>query len=81
MADQHDSVFKDLIGNRDFAICFLMTYLPKELVALVDWHTVKLESANVEHIRQQQKDNQKHKEQSDLTFLSLYMTKISYRFS
>ena len=69
MAGQHDSVFKDLIGNRDFAISFLMTYLPKELVSFVDWHTVKLESANVEHVRQQQKDNQKHKEQSDLTFL------------
>ncbi|WHN66779.1 Rpn family recombination-promoting nuclease/putative transposase [Cysteiniphilum sp. QT6929] len=69
MADKHDRVFKDLISNRDFAICFLMTYLPKELIALVDWHSVKLESANVEHVRQQQKDNKKQKEQSDLTFL------------
>ncbi|WP_011178454.1 Rpn family recombination-promoting nuclease/putative transposase [Caedibacter taeniospiralis] len=69
MKNVHDSVFKDLIANRDFAVSFLMTYLPKELVELVDWQTVKLESANVEHVRQQQKDNQKQKEQSDLTFL------------
>ncbi len=52
MTNRHDNVFKDLISNSDFAICFLMTYLPKELIALVDWHSVKLESANVEHIRQ-----------------------------
>ena len=69
MADKHDSVFKDLISNRAFAVSFLKNYMPAELVDLVDWDSVILQSANVEHIRQQQKDNKKQKEQSDLTFL------------
>ena len=69
MADKHDAVFKDLIANKDFAISFLQQYMPSELVSLVDWKTVKLDSANVEHTRQQQKINLKQKEQSDLTFL------------
>ncbi|WP_192484805.1 MULTISPECIES: Rpn family recombination-promoting nuclease/putative transposase [Cysteiniphilum] len=69
MADRHDGVFKDLISNRDFAISFLQNYMPAELTSLIDWDSVILESANVEHIRQQQKANKKTKEQSDLTFL------------
>ena len=69
MTHKHDHVFKDLISNKDFAVSFLKNYMPKELIVLVDWHSVKLESANVEHVRQQQKDNKKQKEQSDLTFL------------
>ena len=59
MADKHDAVFKDLIANKDFAISFLQQYMPSELVSLVDWKTVKLDSANVEHTRQQQKINLK----------------------
>lgn len=69
MTNQHDSVFKDLIANRDFAVSFLQQYMPQELVNLIDWKTVKLDTANVEHVRQQQKRNLKQKEQSDLTFL------------
>ena len=69
MADQHDRVFKDLITNRDFAVSFLKQYMPTELANLIDWVSVKLDSANVEHFRQQQKENIKQKEQSDLTFL------------
>ena len=69
MTNQHDSVFKDLITNRDFAVSFLKQYMPNELIELIDWKSVKLDSANVEHTRQQQKANLKQKEQSDLTFL------------
>ena len=69
MANQHDRVFKDLIIHRDFAVSFLKQYMPSALVSLVDWESVKLDSANVEHTRQQQKTNLKQKEQSDLTFL------------
>ena len=43
--------------------------MPAELIGLIDWGSVKLDSANVEHTRQQQKENLKQKEQSDLTFL------------
>ena len=43
--------------------------MPSELVSLIDWKSVKLDAANVEHLRQQQKANFKQKEQSDLTFL------------
>ena len=43
--------------------------MPSELVSLIDWESVKLDAANVEHLRQQQKANFKQKEQSDLTFL------------
>ena len=43
--------------------------MPAELVSLIDWESVKLDAANVEHLRQQQKANFKQKEQSDLTFL------------
>ncbi|MCF6766690.1 Rpn family recombination-promoting nuclease/putative transposase [Thiotrichales bacterium 19S3-7] len=51
------------------AIPFLKAHMPKALVELVDWRTVKLDSANVEHVRQGNKDNVKTKEQSDLAFL------------
>ena len=43
--------------------------MPGELVSLIDWESVKLDAANVEHTRHQQKSNFKQKEQSDLTFL------------
>jgi len=69
MSNRHDSVFKDLITNRDFAVSFLKQYVPAELISLIDWESVKLDAANVEHLRQQQKANFKQKEQSDLTFL------------
>jgi len=69
MPNRHDVVFKDLITNRDFAISFLQQYMPNELVSLIDWKSVKLDAANIEHTRQQQKVNLKQKEQSDLTFL------------
>ena len=69
MPNIHDSVFKDLIGNRDIAISFLKQYMPKALVRQINWGTVKLDSASVEHTRQQHKDNQKQHEQSDLCFL------------
>jgi len=69
MANEHDLITKDLFTNRQFSIAFLKTYFPKELVSLVDWDTVELDSANVEHVRQQNKDNTKQKEMSDLTFL------------
>ena len=68
MADQHDRLFKDLLTNRKFALCFLKQYLPMELAELVNWNSVKLNSANVEHVRQQHKTNHKQKETSDLAF-------------
>lgn len=43
--------------------------MPSELISLIDWESVKLDAANVEHTLQQQKANFKEKEQSDLTFL------------
>lgn len=69
MANEHDLVTKDLFTNRQFSIAFLKTYFPKNLIELVNWDSVELDSANVEHVRQQNKDNTKQKEQSDLTFL------------
>jgi predicted transposase/invertase (TIGR01784 family) len=69
MANEHDLITKDLFTNRQFSIAFLKTYFPKDLVSLVDWDTVELDSANVEHVRQQNKENTKQKEMSDLTFL------------
>lgn len=69
MSDQHDRRIKDLIRNREFAISFMQQYMAKELVALVDWDTFNLDTANVEHLRQQHKDNVKQKEISDLAFL------------
>ncbi len=69
MSNRHDAVFKGIITNRDFAVSFLKQYMPTELVSLVEWESVKLDSANVEHTRHQQKTNLKQKEQSDLTFL------------
>ena len=69
MANQHDRIIKDLIANREFAVSFLKQYLPKELITMIDWESVKLDSANVEHSRQEHKDNLKQKEQSDLAFL------------
>lgn len=68
MSDQHDRRIKDLIRNREFAISFMQQYMAKELVALVDWDTFNLDTANVEHLRQQHKDNVKQKEVSDLAF-------------
>lgn len=68
MADQHDRTLKDLLINHEFSVPFLKQYMPQELVSLVEWKTVDLNSANVEHIRQQHKDNKKQKELSDLTF-------------
>ena len=68
MADQHDRLFKDLLNDRKFAVSFLKQYLPIELGALVNWNSVKLNSANVEHVRQQHKTNHKQKEASDLAF-------------
>ena len=59
MSNRHDAVFKDLITNRDFAVSFLQQYMPGELVSLINWSSVKLDSANVEHTRQQQKENLK----------------------
>ena len=69
MADQHDRVFKDLIVNREFALSFLQQYLPPKLAVQVDWATVRLDAANVEHTRQQHKSNVKQKEQSDVNFV------------
>ncbi|MCF6777788.1 Rpn family recombination-promoting nuclease/putative transposase [Thiotrichales bacterium 19X7-9] len=51
------------------AIPFLKAHMPKQLVELIDWPTVGLDSANVEHVRQNNKKNVKTKEQSDLAFL------------
>lgn len=51
MNNRHDAVFKDLITNRDFAVSFLKQYMPSELVSLIDWGSVRLDSANVEHTR------------------------------
>ncbi|MCF6776886.1 Rpn family recombination-promoting nuclease/putative transposase [Thiotrichales bacterium 19X7-9] len=65
----HDLVTKDILSNREMAIAFLKTHMPSTLTNLVDWRTVKLDSANVEHVRQGNKDNVKTKEQSDLAFL------------
>ena len=36
---------------------------------MIDWKSVTLDSANVEHSRQSHKDNLKQKEQSDLAFI------------
>lgn len=69
MANEHDLITKDLFTNRLFSIAFLKTYFPKSLVDLVDWNSVELDSANVEHVRQQDRSNAKQKEMSDLTFL------------
>ncbi|MCF6807241.1 Rpn family recombination-promoting nuclease/putative transposase [Thiotrichales bacterium 19S9-12] len=68
MVNIHDQVFKDVITDRSIAISFLRTYMPIGLSSKVDWRTVKLDSANVEHTRQQNKQNIKSKEQSDLVF-------------
>ena len=68
MADHHDRRIKDLISNRDFAISFMQQYMASELVALVDWATFELDTASVEHVRQQHKNNVKQKELSDLAF-------------
>ena len=68
MADQHDRLLKDLLTNREFSVSFLRQHMPQDLVPLIDWKYVKLDSANVEHVRQQHKDNDKQKELSDLTF-------------
>jgi len=68
MADQHDRVVKDLLSNREFSVPFLQQYMPTELASMINWQTVGLDSANVEHIRQQHKKNHKQKELSDLTF-------------
>jgi len=62
MADGHDRRIKDLIGNREFAIAFMQQYMAQELVDLVDWATFELDTANVEHLRQQHKNNVKQKE-------------------
>jgi len=69
MANVHDTVFKDLIAHREFAVSFLQQYMPRDLAERVNWESVHLDTANVEHTRQQQKTNLKQKEQSDLTFL------------
>tara|TARA_R110002167_G_scaffold116781_1_gene292201 strand:+ start:1340 stop:2260 length:921 start_codon:yes stop_codon:yes gene_type:complete len=68
-ATTHDSVFKDLSSNREFRVSFLKRYMPAQLASTVDWETVDLYSVNVEHTRQQDKDNLKTKEQSDLAFM------------
>ena len=68
MATQHDSVIKDLINNREFAISWLRQYLDKDLVNLVNWESVVINTANVEHSRQSHKQNIKSKEQSDIAF-------------
>ena len=68
MADHHDRRIKDLISNREFAIAFMQQYMAAELVALVDWVTFDLDTASVEHVRQQHKNNVKQKELSDLAF-------------
>jgi predicted transposase/invertase (TIGR01784 family) len=68
MSDIHDRIFKEIITDRTMAISFLKTHLPKELAKKIDFRTVKLNSANVEHVRQQHKQNFKSKEQSDLVF-------------
>ena len=59
MADQHDRLFKDLLNDRKFSVSFLKQYLPMELAALVNWNSVKLNSANVEHVRQQHTNKKK----------------------
>ena len=64
----HDLIIKDLLGNRIFAVGFLKQYLSQELVNLIEWDSVDLDNAGVEHIRQQDKDNIKNKEVSDLCF-------------
>jgi len=69
MANEHDLIVKDLLVNRELSVSFLQQYMPQELVCLVDWQTVILDSANVEHVRQTHKRNNKQKEQSDLAFL------------
>ena len=69
MADHYDRLAKDLLNNREFSISFLRQYMPQDLVALIDWDSVILDFANVEHTRQQHKENVKQKEQSDLAFL------------
>ena len=68
MANQHDAVIKDLINNREFAVSWLRQYMHKELLTLVDWDSVVINSANVEHSRQSHKKNIKSKEQSDISF-------------
>ena len=68
MADHHDRRIKDLISNREFAISFMQQYMASELVVLVDWATFELDTASVEHVRQQHKNNVKQKELSDLAF-------------
>ena len=68
MANKHDKVIKDLINNREFAISWLQQYLDAKLVSLVDWKSVVINSANVEHSRQSHKKNIKSKEQSDISF-------------
>ena len=65
----HDSVFKELSSNRQFRVEFLKKYMPKELSREVEWDKVDLYSLNVEHTRQQDKDNVKQKEQSDVAFM------------
>ena len=65
----HDTVFKDLSENREFRIAFLQRYMPQELSQTVEWGSVELFSLNVEHTRQQDKDNVKIKEQSDIAFM------------
>ena len=68
MANIHDATFKDIIGNRDMAVAFLKTYMPRDLTRRINWTSVQLDSASVEHIRQQHKDNLKGHELSDLCF-------------
>ena len=68
MPDHHDRVLKDLLSDRAFSVPYLQQYMPPDLVPLVAWQTVRLDSANVEHVRQQHKDNDKQKELSDLNF-------------
>ena len=69
MTNPHNRVFKDLIAHREFAVSFLQQYMPRDLAERVNWESVHIDTANVEHTRQQQKTNLKQKEQSDLTFL------------
>ena len=40
MANEHDLIVKDLLGNRELSVSFLQQYMPQELVNLVDWRTV-----------------------------------------
>ena len=44
-------------------------YLPIEITENIDFSTLKLDALNVEHVRQQNHENLKEKEQSDLAFL------------